>query len=105
MVILFVPPVEKVYLSTTDPFFKRVPYYVGTTVFKEDGVYRQVRGEYPPEDVDNADVVYLGGHEYEITDEEAADLTAAGYAVYISYAGYGSGLYGAGFYGIPQGGS
>ncbi len=33
------------------------------------------------DDLDAADVVYLGGHVYEVSEDEAADLVAAGYTV------------------------
>lgn len=100
--IVFVTPVEARYLSDTHPFYRRVPYYVGTTVLKEDGVYRQVVGDVLPEEIDAADMVYLGGHEYVVDENEAAELIAAGYGIYIKYSGFGSGFYGMGYYGIPQ---
>lgn len=60
------------------PLFSRLKLDVGVTVIKQDGFYRQVRG---PEsaDLDTADVIYLGGHEYVVDDAEAAALTDAGY--------------------------
>ena len=50
----------------------------GVTIIKYDGEYYEMR--YPSEDefVD-ADAVYVGGHEYVVSDAEAADLTDAGY--------------------------
>lgn len=40
---------------------------------------------YPSQDdIDSADAFFLGGHEYEITDEQAAVLTAAGFGDYIT---------------------
>ena len=50
----------------------------GVTVIKYNDEYIELR--YPSEDdfVD-ADAVYVGGHEYVVSDAEAADLTAAGY--------------------------
>jgi hypothetical protein len=35
-------------------------------------------------DIEDWDFVYLGGHEYEITDAEATTLTNAGYGAYIT---------------------
>ena len=35
-------------------------------------------------DLENADAYYLGGHEYTLTDEEAAVLIAAGYGDYLT---------------------
>lgn len=103
--LVFVPPTEKVYLYEGHPLLRRVPLNLGITVFKEDGIYREVRGDVLPEEIDSADVTYLGGHEYEITEEEATELIAAGYGIYITYSGYGSGYYGMGHYGIPQEGT
>ena len=55
----------------------------GRTVLKEDGVYSTV--DTPDANrVAAADVVYLGGHQYEVTLLEAVDLLAAGYTVYES---------------------
>lgn len=55
----------------------------GISVLKTNGVYSQVM--YPTQDqLTAATVVYLGGHTYEISDAENADLVAAGYAAYIS---------------------
>jgi hypothetical protein len=100
----FVTPVKKIYTSESNRLYRHVPYSMGTTVLKENGIYRQIGGADIPEDIDNADVAYLGGHEYVISQEEALDLEAAGYGEYInSIGGYGLGLYGVGLYGVPGG--
>lgn len=56
------------------------------------------------EQIEAADVTYLGGHIYEITEAEAAALTAAGYGAGLGGAvdGYGSGSYGGGNYGVGE---
>jgi hypothetical protein len=100
--LTFVPPVEKFYASNSHPLLRRVPLWVGVTVLKENGIYREVRDEVDPADIDVAEAVYLGGHEYVISEEEAAELIAAGYGIYIKYSGFGSGFYGLGSYGVPQ---
>ena len=58
------------------------PYAGGTThrVFT-GGVLVSETG--PDDGLDTAERVYLGGHVHEITAEEAAELTAAGYGAYI----------------------
>lgn len=56
----------------------------GVTVLKVGGGYRQVRDPRPSE-IDAASVVYRGGYEHELSNEEAADLEAAGYAAYFVY--------------------
>lgn len=71
----------------------------GVSLLKELGIYRQI-SDPSAEEITAADVVYLGGHVYEITPEEAAALVAAGYGSWIvAVNAYGSGVYGAGAYG------
>ena len=48
----------------------------GLTVLKKDGVYTVVDFPYQG-DCDDADICYLGGHVYEVSNEEADALTAA----------------------------
>ncbi len=56
---------------------------IGVTVIKINNGYEQVR--YPTQDLlDAVELFYLGGHEYEVSNEEAADLTAAGYGDYLT---------------------
>ena len=50
----------------------------GLTVLKKDGVYATVDFPYQG-DCDDADICYLGGHTYEIDDDEVTALTDAGY--------------------------
>ena len=48
----------------------------GLTVLKKDGVYTV--GDFPlTDDIDAADIVYMGGHIYQVDDTEAAALRAA----------------------------
>lgn len=100
--VLFVPPAEKVYDGGLDRLFSRVPRNLGITLLKEAGLYRQAK-EPTDEEIDAADVAYLGGHEYRVDTEEADDLTLAGYLANLFYSGYGVGPYGGGNYGVPQG--
>ena len=52
----------------------------GITVLKINGVYYQVR--YPSsEEVDAADIAYIGGYSYEVDAGEKSQLEAAGYTV------------------------
>ena len=48
----------------------------GLTVLKKDGVYTVTDFPYQG-DCDDADICYLGGHIYDVSDAEAADLVAA----------------------------
>lgn len=66
--------------SDGHPLFSRIKVPHGITVLKIDGEYYEVR--YPSsEEVDEADVAYIGGYSYEVDAAEKADLEAAGYTV------------------------
>lgn len=66
--------------SRLDQFYT---YDKGVSVLKINGVYIEKR--YPiSNELAEADVAYVGGHVYTVTDDEAADLTAAGYADYLT---------------------
>lgn len=69
---------------TTNRMFSRFGGQArGRTVLKEAGVYSTV--DTPDANrVAAAEVVYLGGHQYEVPLLEAVDLIAAGYTVYES---------------------
>ena len=58
----------------------------GRSVLKNNGVYTTLDGP-TVDQVNSADIAYLGGHIYEITDAEAAALTAAGYSIILGYPG------------------
>lgn len=61
----------------------RYRFNVGVSVVKYGSEYEMV---YTPsiDTWDTADEVYLGGRVYEISDEEAALLTAAGFGQYLT---------------------
>lgn len=60
--------------------FARYTLPRGITVLKIDGMYYEMR--YPTQDdMAIAEVVYQGGHEYNVSAEEAAELEGAGYEV------------------------
>ena len=62
------------------PLFSSIKIPVGITVLKIDGEYYEVR--YPSsEEVQDADIAYLGGYSYEVDAAEKADLESAGYTV------------------------
>lgn len=65
------------------PLGARIAYPTGMTVLKKDGFYQQVS---LPEDeqIASADIAYLGGRDYTITQGEYDDLVAAGYGSYLS---------------------
>jgi hypothetical protein len=55
----------------------------GITILKINGKYYEER--YPlSSDVKEADIAYVGGHVYMVTDSEAANLIAAGYEEYLT---------------------
>lgn len=75
---IFKPPTVREGPAGGHWLFRR--YYLdrGISVLKVDGEYYEVRT--PSQDETAlASIVYLGGHEYEVSDEEAAELIAAGY--------------------------
>jgi hypothetical protein len=52
----------------------------GITVLKIDGEYFEIR--FPSsEETQAADIAYIGGYSYEVTEGEKASLEAAGYTV------------------------
>ncbi len=82
--------------------WRRLKIDVGQTVIKKDGFYSLLTN--PDSDVwENADVAYLGGYTYIVSDAEAAALTAAGYGsgliIIAASPNYGAGAYGTGPYG------
>jgi hypothetical protein len=82
----FIPPTFNMHYGewVTARLTARIPYPTGGTVIKKAGFYTIDWGA-PTQDVINAaDVVYLGGHEYLISSDEAAALTAAGYGSNIT---------------------
>ena len=80
MSYLFVPPVVDEGPMGGNYFFARYPRKQGVSVFRIDGVWYEDR--FPiQDDLDQADVFYLGGHEYPVTEAEKNDLEAAGYDV------------------------
>jgi hypothetical protein len=66
--------------SDGHPLFSRIRIPHGVTVLKIDGDYQEVR--YPSsEEVDAADIAYIGGYSYEVDATEKTALEAAGYTV------------------------
>lgn len=62
------------------PLFSRFRLVKAITVLKVDGEYYELR--YPShEEVEEADIAYLGGGRYEVDATEKASLEAAGYTV------------------------
>lgn len=73
----FTPPVETVQVNR---LFKQ---NYGVTVIREGDTFRSKRNPRQTE-LDNATSYWLGGRSYEVTDEEATALTAAGYGDYLT---------------------
>lgn len=74
------PTILEEFEGTRHPLFSRIKIPKGITVLKIDGEYFEVR--YPShEEVQEADIAYIGGYKYEVSEEEKADLEAAGYEV------------------------
>jgi len=80
MAYLFVPPVVNEGPMGGNWLFARYTRKQGVTVYRLDGQFYEDR--FPThDDLDLADLVYLGGHEYYITLAEKNALQSAGYTV------------------------
>lgn len=76
----FYPPEEQTRVEHGELWWAKLSH--GVTVYRIGGVWYSQR--FPSQtDLDSADRVYVGGHEYQISNAEAADLTAAGFGSYI----------------------
>ena len=75
----FTPPTYTLKPVNAGPLLSRYQFPQAYSVIKRGDSYETVIT--PSNEVwQEADFVYLGGHKYEITDEEAALLIAAGYS-------------------------
>jgi hypothetical protein len=73
MPYLFVPPVEDEGPMGGNWLFARYTRKQGVTVYRLDGQFYEDR--FPAQDdLVNADLIYLGGHEYILSDAEAQVL-------------------------------
>ena len=78
MTYRFITPSVEEAPAGTDRLFFRYRISRGISVLKYGTSYIQKR--WPTQnEVDDADVAYIGGHEYDISLEEADSLVAAGY--------------------------
>jgi len=78
----FSPPGRLERWPVIHPLFGQMSIMQGVSLLKESGIYRQVPTPLA-EEIDAADITYLGGHVYEIDAAEAAALTTAGYGEWI----------------------
>jgi hypothetical protein len=80
MSYLFVPPVVDEGPMGGNWLFARYTRKQGVTVYRVDGEFYEDR--FPSQDdLVDADLVYLGGHEYNVTLEEKNALESVGYTV------------------------
>lgn len=80
MAYLFIPPVLEYGPAGGNWLFYRYKLKHGVTVYKIGASWYEE--EYPSQDdLDEASVVYLGGHEHYVTAAQKADLESAGYTV------------------------
>ena len=80
---LFTPPTRRRRMDNRDPLFRRMFLNEQQTVLKNmDGSYVAVESPTPSQAA-GAAYVYVGGHTYQVSLDEAAALTAAGYEVQI----------------------
>lgn len=83
MAYIFKPPTVEEGPAGGHWLFQRYTLSRGVSVFKLDGEYYEIR--FPTQDdIDAADIFYMGGHEHVVTLEEKDDLEAAGYTVVTS---------------------
>ena len=79
----FKPSTFKENAISNHRLFMRLRIERSLSVLKINGEYYEM--QYPSQDeIELASEVYLGGHTYEVSSAEAADLTAAGYIVTVS---------------------
>lgn len=82
MSYLFVPPVVDEGPMGGNWLFARYTRKQGVTVYRVDGEFYENR--FPSQDeLVGADLIYLGGHEYIVTEEEKDALEAVGYDVIV----------------------
>lgn len=78
----FTPPTSIMHYQG-DPLMSRIGYATGISLLKTNGFYALT--SFPSdEEIAAAEIAYLGGHEYEITEDEVTSLTNAGYGDLIS---------------------
>lgn len=83
MKVLIGPTYEE-NLWTPNTLLSRYRQDRGYTLLVKDGVVTQVTYPYNDDLLNGGyDYIYMGGHEYPLSDEEVAILTAAGYGAYI----------------------
>jgi len=76
----FTTPYIEEGVDTGHRLFNRMRFRKGLSVLKIGNEYYEMR--YPSQDdLAMASVYYMGGHTYNVSNAEAADLTAAGYEV------------------------
>lgn len=98
--VYFTPPGRSEHRGT-HPLFGRLLFTQGVSLLKESGLYRQASNP-TDEELDAAEVAYLGGYRYDVDATEASDLIAAGYGAWLegsTSSAYGFGPYGTGAYG------
>jgi hypothetical protein len=82
MSYLFVPPVEDEGPMGGNWLFARYTRKQGVTVYRLDGEFYEDR--FPAQDdLIDADLIYLGGHEYVVTEDEKDALESVGYEVFV----------------------
>jgi len=96
---LFTPPSRVEHSGEKHPLWGRMRLNYGVSLLKKDGLYRQIEGP-TSEEATAADVYYIGGHVYTVTQGEADELINAGYDTFVVWQQfYGMDDYGLGPYG------
>lgn len=83
MTYRFVTPSIPGVRDLSHPLSRRLRHDVGVAVLLIGGFYTQVQNP-GSDDLASATEVYLGGHEYHVSNAVAAALTTAGYGPYLT---------------------
>lgn len=84
MMPTLIGPTYEENLWTNDALFSRYKKTSGIALLVKDGVVTEATYPYLGDLLNGGyDFIYLGGHEYPLSDEEVTILTAAGYGSYI----------------------
>lgn len=101
--MLFTSPVFITIPSGQDRLFARYKQTMSVSILKFGSTYKAI--QFPDDGVcTSADAVYLGGHTYDVSVDEANRLILAGYGEGLGGAsdGFGAGGYGEGEYGVGE---
>lgn len=83
MTYTFTPPSRSEHTGEKHPLWGRMRINRGVSLLKQGGLYRQVENP-TAEETTAADIYYIGGHVYTVTQGEAVALATAGYGEWVT---------------------